>query len=45
MFNELKNSFKFKNIMMQTTQSYYKFLFENNIFWDFGLDGEYKMTG
>jgi len=118
MFNELKNSFKFKNIMMHTTQSYYKFLyfkiwcfiiirlssiqfkktiidyikdylpwrvhfekgviltagstqlalrklfstlhismffpkvdkninknFKNNVFWDFGLDGEYKMTG
>jgi len=29
MFNELKNSFKFKNIMMHmhTTQSYYKFLY------------------
>lgn len=27
MFNELKNRFKFKDIMMQTTQSYYQFLY------------------
>ena len=27
MFNELKNRFRFKDIMMHTSQSYYQFLY------------------